>query len=90
MGSDHFYMFSKTSACTVNIVKHLRPVQSFGGKLRTDRKFENMDTQPYSTIDEKDNVSLNILSNSMHYNGPMCVIKAECSLLKQFLACIKS
>ena len=61
MGSDHFYMFSKTSACTVNIVKHLRPVQSFGGKLRTDRKFENIDTQPYLTIDEKDNFSLTLL-----------------------------
>ena len=64
--------FQKTSACTVNIVKHLRPVQSFGGKLRTDRKFENIDTQPYSTIDEKDNFSLNILQfNGMHHNGPM-------------------
>ena len=66
MGSDHFYMFSKTSACTVNIVKHLRPVQSFGGKLRTDRKFENIDTQPYSTIDEKDNFSLNILQLTVY------------------------
>ena len=67
MGSDHFYMFSKTSACTVNIVKHLRPVQSFGGKLRTDRKFENIDTQPYSTIDEKDNFYLNILQLPVNY-----------------------
>ena len=73
MGSDHFYMFSKTSACTVNIVKHLRPVQSFGGKLRTDRKFENIDTQPYSTIDEKDNFSLNILQ----FNG-MSILLSNC------------
>ena len=64
-------MFSKTSACTVNIVKHLRPVQSFGGKLRTDRKFENIDTQPYPTSFSQLFLK-HITISSIHHNGRSC------------------